>query len=73
VRLYSVVIVEFDDGEESRFFVFPVMGGQKIEETHMVISPHSPVGKALIGKEEGDSFEFTTNNRIRRGEVTFVI
>lgn len=72
VHIYSVIYVEFEDGEESIFFMFPVLGGEEIEDGITVISPTSPIGNALMGKEEGETFQYQVNNRITRGEIVDV-
>jgi transcription elongation GreA/GreB family factor len=73
VQLYSIAYLDYDEGEKSKFFVFPVMGGEKIDEEINIISPSSPIGKALIGKEEGGEFEFIINGNSKTGEITFVV
>ncbi|MGR5296423.1 GreA/GreB family elongation factor [Vibrio mediterranei] len=55
VRLTAVVEIEDEDEVVSRFFVLPCAGGLTIEEaTIKVVTPHSPLGKALIGKSIDD-------------------
>ena len=72
VQLYSVILVDFEDDEGKTFFLFPVMGGEKIEEDITVITPSSPLSRALIGKEEGDDFHFTVNGKTKTGEIISV-
>jgi len=71
VELCSIVTVELEDGDQKEFFLFPILGGEKIGET-TVISPSSPIGKALIGKIKGDGFSFIVGKKLTEGEVTNV-
>ena len=73
IQLYSIAYIDYDEGEKSKFFVFPVMGGEKIDKDINIISPSSPIGKALIGKEEGGEFEVIVNGKSKTGEITFVV
>ncbi|MBF0120746.1 MAG: GreA/GreB family elongation factor [Desulfobacterales bacterium] len=72
INILSIINIEFEDGTESKFFLLPVMGGEKIEDC-TVITPNSPIAKSIIGKKEGDEFKYFVNNKIRKGEITFVI
>ena len=54
--------VELQDEEncEKVFFIGPCAGGLKVEheeKTVFVLTPHSPLGRALMGKRESDEFE----------------
>ncbi len=68
VELCSIVVVELEDGDQREFFVFPVLGGEKVEG-RTVVSPSSPIGKALMKKKEGDSFAFVVEGKLTEGEV----
>jgi transcription elongation GreA/GreB family factor len=51
------------DGERTYYFIGPKAGGIEVtigKQEIVVITPESPIGKLLIGKREGDTFEFQT-------------
>ena len=73
IQLYSFVELEFDDGTDNKYFITPFLGGEKLDEDITIITPHSPVGKSLMGKEEGQEFNFSVAEKIRRGEIVAVI
>jgi len=57
IRLTALVILEDEEGNRRSLFLGPEAGGLKLvdggEET-VVITPTSPLGRALIGKVAGD-------------------
>jgi len=67
----AIAEVEFDDGSKEKFFVIPGSGGEKIDDLTM-ISPRTPLGKALMGKEAGDNFTLKVGDKARNGEVIYV-
>jgi len=53
IRLSAVVIIESDDGSCRRVFLGPDAGGLKLNvdgNEYVVITPESPLGRALLGK-----------------------
>lgn len=52
----ALVTVEADAGEEGRYYLFPGAPGVTLEGV-LVISPESPVGRALWAAEAGDEVE----------------
>lgn len=57
IRLTALVTLEEHDGTRRRFFLGPQAGGMKIgerEEEIVVITPGSPLGRALLGLHVGD-------------------
>lgn len=73
IQHYSYVEVEFEDGKEGKFFVTPLMGGEKLDENITIITPASPIGNCLMGKEEGSEFKYVVADIERKGEVVKVI
>ena len=73
IQHYSYVEVEFEDGNESKFFVAPIMGGEKLYENITIITPASPIGRCLMDKEEGDEFKYMVGNVKRKGEVIRIV
>lgn len=68
IEYLSIVEIKFEDGSLAKFFIFPVMGGEKIDNI-TIITPGAPIGKAIMFKEVGDTFILKLGNEIRRGEV----
>jgi transcription elongation GreA/GreB family factor len=64
VALGSLVIAE-EDGHEAAFFVAPARGGTKLSGGVQVVTPSSPLGRALIGKREGDDIEVKLAQKTR--------
>jgi transcription elongation factor GreA len=62
----KVTIEDVETGEQK---VFTILGPDEVDISKGVISPTSPMGKALIGKEEGDSVEVKTPDGIREYEL----
>jgi transcription elongation GreA/GreB family factor len=57
IRLTALVTLESDDGSCRRVFVGPDAGGLKVgdgETECIVITPESPLGRALLGRVCGD-------------------
>ncbi len=60
IRLTALVTLESDEGRCRRVFVGPDAGGLKVgqgETECLVITPESPIGRALLGKVCGDEIE----------------
>ncbi|HEY8232075.1 MAG TPA: transcription elongation factor GreA [Vicinamibacteria bacterium] len=66
VGLGSVVTVVAESGEEA---VFEIVVAEEADPTIGRISPSSPIGKCLLGHEEGDSVEV----KVPSGERTYEI
>jgi len=73
------VEIESEDGEaeERTLFVLPVGAGTEVSGPGgdgfvAVVTPTSPVGKALVGARAGDSFEITIDGRERHWTVSSV-
>jgi transcription elongation GreA/GreB family factor len=63
--LGAVVIVD-EDAETRAFFLAPAGGGMSLAGgTVQVVTPKSPVGRALLGKREGDVCEVSGGGRTR--------
>lgn len=73
VSINSLVSVEFENGDEQTFFVLPVLGGERVDDDVLVITPHAPVGRSLINKEEGDEFTYTVGGKKRSGEIIRIV
>lgn len=73
IGLASVVKLEDEEtGKICRFVIAPALGGEKItlhQRTFLIITPHSPVCRKLIGKEEGETVEIPAAGR----KITYTI
>ncbi len=72
IRLTAVVTLEADDGSIRQVFLGPDAGGLKLIEGDVecvVITPESPLGRALLGKLCGDEVQ-TGSGKTRK---TFTI
>jgi len=71
-------IVEVEDGELGRtFFLAPVGAGIELtgpggDGFLSVVTPVSPIGKAVLGRKVGDSVEVTIKNEPREWTITYV-
>lgn len=70
-------LVELDqDGVSSWYFLAPEGGGMKavIEGvTVTVLTPQSVLGRELLGRSEGDSFDVTLQGKLRSYEILSVV
>ena len=71
-------IVEVEDGEQGRtFFLAPVGAGVELSGPGgdgflSVVTPVSPIGKAVMGKRVGDTVEVMVQGEPRDWTITFV-
>jgi transcription elongation GreA/GreB family factor len=69
----AVITLEDDEGVQSIFFMSPHGGGVKLDldgASVQVVTPQSPLGKALLGRMHGESFELRGKAGLR--EMTIV-
>ena len=64
VAISAVVCVE-EDGTEHRFFVVPHGGGNVLAGGIQVVTPSSPLGRALLGKRIADEIEIKLPGKTR--------
>ncbi|HKQ68894.1 MAG TPA: hypothetical protein VJT73_06130 [Polyangiaceae bacterium] len=65
VALSAVVIVEEGDRIQA-FFVAPSGGGTSLHDGKIqVVTPKSPLGRALVGKRRGDGCELAMGGKVR--------
>jgi len=65
----TVELLDEDSGDEVSY---QIVGDLEADIKQRLISISSPLARALIGKSEGDSFEFTAASGTRRYEVVAV-
>lgn len=74
IRLTALVGLEDENGRSRRVFLGPGAGGMSIDldgAEVMVITPASPLGRELIGRQCGDSFELG-GGAVREYEIVSV-
>jgi transcription elongation GreA/GreB family factor len=71
--LKAGALVELDvDGKAQRVLLSPAGGGQRLatEDGEVsVVTPQSPLGRGLLGKRVGDSFELAVAGQVREVEI----
>jgi len=73
-------IVEIEDeenGEGRTFFLAPVGAGMTLtgpggDGLLSVVTPQSPIGKAVIGRRTGDVVDVTVDGEVREWQISFV-
>jgi transcription elongation factor GreA len=65
----TVQLADEDSGEE---VTYQIVGDLEADIKQRLISVSSPIARALIGKSEGDSFEFVASNGTKRYEIVSV-
>jgi transcription elongation GreA/GreB family factor len=74
--LQAGALVELDVAGKSQFvFIAPAGGGQKIATDRgevSVVTPQSPLGRGLLGRRAGDSFELRVAGQARDVEIVGV-
>ena len=69
----GALVVAGEDGDERRFFVAPDGGGTLLAGGAVqVVTPRSPLGRALCGKRAGDDVEVAIAGRTRALEIVRV-
>jgi transcription elongation GreA/GreB family factor len=79
-RIAVGAIVEIEDdehGEGRTFFLAPVGAGMTLTgpggDGHLsVVTPVSPIGKAVLGKKAGDVIDVTVEGELREWQITYV-
>jgi hypothetical protein len=64
----AVITLEDDDGARTMFFMSPHGGGQKLDldgAPVQVVTPQSPLGKALLGRTHGETIELRAKVGLR--------
>ncbi len=73
IQSSAVVTLEEDDDVRTMFFVSPYGGGVRLDldgVSVQVVTPQSPLGKALLGRTHGDVIELRGKSGLR--EMTIV-
>jgi transcription elongation GreA/GreB family factor len=72
-----VEIEDVDSGEGRTFFLAPVGAGITLTgpggDGHLsVVTPSSPLGKAVLGRRTGDVVDITVEGELREWQITYV-
>jgi transcription elongation GreA/GreB family factor len=71
----AVITLEEEDGARTVFFLSPYGGGVKLDldgvKVH-VVTPQSPLGKALLGRAHGDTIELRGKSGLREMAIVDV-
>jgi transcription elongation factor GreA len=65
-------IVQLEDEESGESVKYQIVGDLEADIKQALIAVSSPIARALIGKSEGESFEFRAPNGVKRYEITGV-
>jgi transcription elongation GreA/GreB family factor len=78
IAVGAVVELEVEDGDEGRtFFLAPVGAGVELSGPGgdgflSVVTPASPIGRAVLGRRMGDTIEVEVRGEARAWRITFV-
>jgi transcription elongation factor GreA len=64
--------VDLEDEDSGEPVTYQIVGDLEADIKQRLIAVSSPIARALIGKTEGDSFEFRAPNGVKRYEITGV-
>jgi transcription elongation factor GreA len=64
--------VDLEDEDTGAAVTYQIVGDLEADIKQRLIAVSSPIARALIGKSEGDSFEFTAPNGVKHYEITGV-
>ena len=76
-QIGAIIEIEDEDSTEGRsFFLSPVGAGAELtmpggDGYLSVVTPTSPIGRAVLGKRCGDSFEVTVEGETRYWKITY--
>jgi len=71
VAITAVVSVD-EDGAEHRFFLVPHGGGNLLAGDIQVVTPTSPLGRALLGKKVDDELEVVLPGKTRSFAISAI-
>lgn len=77
VEVGAVVEIEDEEGEGRTFFLAPVGAGMTLtgpggDGFLSVVTPTSPIGKAVLGKKVGDVIDVTVGGEVSEWTVTWI-
>jgi len=75
IAVSALIAIEEQGGEESIYLIVPRAGGESLTVEGMTIrtlTPLSPLGRALLGKRQGDEFTLDLPGRQLEAEIVWV-
>ncbi len=69
IGIGNTVVLKSDTGERT----YHIVGDYEANPLEAKISQHSPLGRALVGRKQGDNVEFQTPNGITKYSILKVI
>lgn len=75
ITIGTLIYIENEQGEEQGLFLSPVAGGLKVQFNNKeinLITPSSPIGKALSSSTVGNEISIKINNEMKFYEITKV-
>lgn len=76
VMLNALVALENESGTKEWMFIGPSSGGLKIDfdgQEIVIMTPLSPLGRASIGKNSGDSIEVTIDRKLKKYRILDIL
>ena len=71
-RVVFGATVDLEDEDSGEAVTYQIVGDLEADIRRRLIAVSSPIARALIGKSEGDSFEFRAPNGVKHYEITGV-
>ena len=71
-RIVFGATVDLEDEDSGEAVTYQIVGDIEADIKRKMIAVSSPIARALIGKSEGDSFEFLAPNGVKRYEIVGV-
>jgi len=71
-RVVFGATVDLEDEDSGEAVTYQIVGDLEADIKQRLIAVSSPIARALIGKSEGDSFQFTAPNGVKHYEITGV-
>ena len=71
-RVVFGATVDLEDEDNGEAVTYQIVGDLEADIKLRLIAVSSPIARALIGKSEGDSFQFNAPNGVKRYEITGV-
>ncbi|WP_266168231.1 transcription elongation factor GreA [Dyella subtropica] len=71
-RVVFGATVDLEEEVSGEAVTYQIVGDLEADIKQRLIAVSSPIARALIGKSEGDSFEFKAPNGVKRYEITGV-
>ena len=68
-RVVFGAIVDLEDEDSGTAVTYQIVGDLEADIKRQLIAVSSPIARALIGKNAGDSFEFTAPNGVKHYEI----